>query len=77
MLGRIAEKEGIKVSKEEITNRIGFLAKQNQVTPEKFFKQLQERDGIGEIQEQILTAKVLDFLQLHAKVEEVSTPQSS
>jgi trigger factor len=75
LLGRIAEKEGITVSKEEITNRVLFLAKQYQMTPEKFIKQLQEKDGIGEIQEQILTAKVLDFLQLHAKVEEVSTPQ--
>ena len=44
--------------------------------PEKFIKQLQERDGVGEIQEQIMTAKVLDFLQLHAKVVEISTPNA-
>jgi trigger factor len=77
LLGRIAEKEGITVSKEEITNRVLYLAKQYQMKPEKFIKQLQEKDGVGEIQEQILTAKVLDFLQLHAKVEEISTPQIS
>jgi len=71
LLGRIAEKEGIKVTKEEITNRILFLAQQYQMKPDKFLKQLQERDGLPEIQEQILTSKVLDFLQLSAKIEEV------
>jgi trigger factor len=75
LLGRIAEKEGIKVTKEEITNRILFLAQQYQMKPDKFLKQLQERDGLSEIQEQILTSKVLDFLQLSAKIEEV--PASS
>ena len=75
LLGRIAEKEGIKVTKEEITNRILFLAQQYQMKPDKFLKQLQERDGLSEIQEQILTSKVLDFLQLSAKIEEV--PPSS
>jgi len=34
-------------------------------------KDLQERNGIQEIQEQILSAKVLDFLQLHARIEDV------
>ncbi len=75
LLGRIAEKEGIQVTKQEITNRILFLAQQYQMKPDKFLKQLQERDGLSEIQEQILTSKVLDFLQLSAKIEEV--PASS
>ena len=34
-------------------------------------KQLRERNGFGEIEEQIISAKVLDFLELNAKVEEV------
>ncbi|MBI3416748.1 MAG: trigger factor [Verrucomicrobia bacterium] len=70
LLGRIAENEKILVTREEITQRILFLASQYQVKPDKFIKQLQERDGITEIQEQILTSKVIDFLQLHAKIEE-------
>jgi trigger factor len=75
LLGRIAEKENIQATKEEVTNRILFLAQQYQMKPEKFVKQLQDRDGIAEIQEQILTAKVLDLLQLQAKIEEVpATP---
>ena len=71
ILNRIAEKEGIKVSEQEITQRILYLADQNQIKPEKFVKQLQERNGIAAIQEQILSTKVLDFLQSQAHIEEV------
>ena len=76
ILNRIAEKEGIKVEKDEITRRILSLAQQHQIKPEKLIKQLQERDGIGEIYQQILTSKALDFLESKAKIEEV-TPSSS
>lgn len=71
VLGRIAEKEGISASKEEITQRILLLAQQHQIKAEKLVRQLQERNGIADIQEQIISSKVLDFLQLHAKVEEM------
>ena len=76
ILNRVAEKEGIKVEKDEITRRILSLAQQHQIKPEKLIKQLQERDGIGEIYQQILTSKALDFLESKAKIEEV-TPSSS
>jgi len=71
VLGRIAEREGIKAETEEITQRILYLAQQYQITPEKMVKQLQERNGIPEIQEQIVSSKVLEFLEQQAKVEEV------
>jgi trigger factor len=71
ILGRIAEKEGITAEKEELTQRILLLAQQYQIKPEKMIKQLQERNGLTEIHEQIISAKVLDFLELNAKVEEV------
>jgi trigger factor len=70
LLSRIAQKENIAATKEEITNRILHLANQYQIKPEKFVRQLEEKNGIEEIREQIVTAKVLDFLQLHAKIEE-------
>ena len=41
------------------------------IKPEKMAKQLKERNGISEIQEQIISSKVVDFLELHAKIEEV------
>jgi trigger factor len=72
LLNRIAEKEAIKVGQEEIMQRILMMAQQYQIKPEKLIKQLRDRGGIGEIHEQILTAKVLDFLETNAQVEEIS-----
>jgi len=79
VLGRIAEKEGIKAEAEEVTQRILMLSQQYQIKPDKMVKQLQERNGFGEIQEQIISAKVLDLLEKNAKVEEVlpTTPVAS
>jgi trigger factor len=70
VLNQIAEKENIKVTEEELTRRILYLAQQNQIKPEKLVKQLRERNGIAELHEQILTTKVLDFLQEHARIIE-------
>jgi trigger factor len=69
LLGRIAEQENIKVSEQELTQRILYLAHQNQIKPEKLVKQLRERNGIAELHEQMLTGKVLDFLQANARIE--------
>jgi trigger factor len=77
ILGRIAEKEGIKVTEQEISRRIIYLAQQHQIKPEKLVSQLKERDGIREIHDQILTSKVLDFLELNARVEEVIPTQAN
>ncbi|MCI0539648.1 MAG: trigger factor [Verrucomicrobiales bacterium] len=71
LLGKIADKENLKVSEQEIMQRILFLAQQNNIRPEKFIKQLRERNGVAEIHEQILSAKVLDFLELNAQVHEL------
>jgi trigger factor len=71
ILNRIAEKENIKVSQEEIAQRVHAMAAQHQVPVEQLVKDLRERNGFGEIQEQILSSKVLDLIQLHAKIEEV------
>jgi trigger factor len=70
IFGAIAEKENIRVNDQEMTQRILVLAEQNHIKPEKLIKQLQERNGIAQIHEQILTSKVLDFLQLNAHVQE-------
>jgi hypothetical protein len=42
-----------------------------QITPEKFLKDLQKRNGIIEIYDQIMNEKVIDFLQTNAKLEDV------
>ena len=71
VLGRIAEKEGIKADQKEITQRILWLAQQYNISPEQMVKQLREGNGLGEIEEQIISAKVYDYLELQARVEDV------
>jgi trigger factor len=71
LLQKIAEKEDIKVSQEEIARRIHHLAGMYQIAPEKFAKDLQKRNGLIEIYDQIMNEKVIDFLQQNARIEEV------
>ena len=69
---RIAEKEGIRVQNEEANARIVTLAQAYQMTPQKFVAELEKRDGVAEIVQQILHEKVIDFLQENAKIEVVT-----
>lgn len=71
LLQKIAEKEDIKVSQEEIAQRINHLAAMYQIQPNKFLKDLQQRNGLIEIYDQIMNEKVIDLLQKHAQIEEV------
>jgi trigger factor len=71
LLQKIAEKENIKVSQEEVAQRVQTLASMYQIPVEKFVKDLQKRNGFVEIYDQIANDKVLEFLQQNAKMEEV------
>jgi len=71
LMQRIAEKEDIKVAQEEIARRVQTLAGMYQITPEKFLKDLQKRNGIIEIYDQLMNEKVIDFIQANAKIEDV------
>lgn len=71
LIGKIAAKEGIDASETEIKNRIAELAHVYEIKPEKMVKQLRERNGISEIREQIIRAKVIDLLEFHAQIEDV------
>jgi trigger factor len=72
LFGRIAEKEGIKVNRDEITRRVLQIAQQQEVKPEKLIKDLDKSGGFGRIHEDILMSKVIDFLEQNAKIEEVA-----
>lgn len=72
LLQKIAEKEDIKVSQEEVAQRIQQLAAMYQIPPDQFIKDLQQRNGIVEIYDQIASEKTLDFLQKNAKIEDVA-----
>jgi len=69
ILNRIAEKEGIKVSQDELVGRVFRLASVYKMRPDKFMRQLQETGGIHEIYQELLTEKTLDLLERFAQVE--------
>jgi trigger factor len=71
LLQKIAEKEDIKVSQEEIAHRVQHLAGLYQIPADKFLKDLQKRNGLIEVFDQIMNEKVIDFLQQNAKLEDV------
>ncbi len=71
LLQKIAEKEDIKVSQEEIAQRVQHLAGMYGIPPEKFVKDLQKRNGLIEIYDQVMNEKVLELLQKEARIEEV------
>jgi trigger factor len=71
LFGRIAEKEGIKVTRDEITRRVLQIAQAQDVKPEKLIKDLDKSGGFGRIHEEILMAKVIEFLEQNAQIEEV------
>jgi trigger factor len=71
LLQKIAEKEDIKVSQEEIAQRVQFLAGMYQIPADKFLKDLQKRNGLIEVYDALMNEKVIDMLQQNAKIEEV------
>lgn len=72
LIQRIAEKEEIKVSQEEVLRRIQTLAAMYQIPPDKFIKDLQKRNGVVEIYDQLAHEKVMEFLENNAAVETVT-----
>ena len=68
---RIAEKEGIRVTPEEVNARVVTLAHLYQMPPKNFLKELEKRDGLDEIVQQLVHEKILNFLHEHAKIEDV------
>ncbi len=71
ILNQIAVAEKITVDQKELTQRILQLAQQNNVKPEQMVKTLQERNQFPELQQDILTGKVLDWLELNGQIEDV------
>jgi len=70
LIQHIAEKENIRVSQEEVLQHAQALAAMYQIPPEKFLKDLQKRNGVTELYDQIAHEKVLAFLEQNAKIEE-------
>ncbi len=71
LLQKIAEKEDIKVSEAEIKERIRTLAALGNTTADKLEADLNKRNGLIEIYDQIMNEKVLQLLQQNARIEDV------
>ena len=69
ILIRIAEKEGIEVTPQELRERVRMLANQYRVKFEKMMSDLESKQALGEVREEIKIVKVLDFLTSNANVE--------
>jgi len=72
LLRKIAEKEDIKVSQEEVGRRVQTLAAMYNIPMDQFIKRIQERNGIVEVYDQVSAEKTLDFLQENARIEDVA-----
>jgi trigger factor len=71
LVQRIAEKENIQVAQDEVLQRAQSLAAAYQIPLDKFIKDLQKRNGVAELYDQLAHEKVLAFLEQNAKIEEV------
>lgn len=69
---RIAEQEKIQASQEDVMRRAQSLAMMNQVPLEQFIKDLQQRNGVNELYEQVVHEKVLELLEKNATISEVA-----
>ena len=69
LMQKIAEREDIKVSQEEIARRVHHLAGLYKIPADKFLNDLKKRNGLIEIFDQIMNEKVMEFLQQNARVE--------
>ena len=71
ILNAIANKEGITVPDEVLHSRLAIMAHEANMPADKYIKELQKNEGIYQIMEQVLHERVVDFLQEHAKIEDV------
>ncbi|HTC13486.1 MAG TPA: trigger factor [Chthoniobacterales bacterium] len=69
ILTKIAEKEQIEVKPQELRERVQILANQYRVKYEKMMSDLEEKNAIGQVREEVLIGKVLDFLTSNANVK--------
>ncbi|MCA1658327.1 MAG: trigger factor [Verrucomicrobiaceae bacterium] len=77
ILHRIAEREKIEMTREELDERIRELAAQYNISVEKMKKELDENDRLNGLAEELLLGKTLDFLKSNVSVETISEPSAA
>jgi trigger factor len=74
ILHRIAEREKTQVTKEDLDSRIRQEAVRYDISPDKMRKELQQRNALDDLAEQLLLGKTLDFLKANVSVELAKEP---
>ncbi len=69
ILHRIAEAEKIEVRREEVDECIRREAARNNVSVEKMRREIEDRDGMNGLVEEILLGKTIDFLKSNVSIE--------
>ena len=72
LVGRIASQEKIEASQEDVIKRAQQLAMMYQMPFDQFIKDLQKRNGVNELYEQVLHEKVLELLEKNANITEIA-----
>jgi trigger factor len=69
ILTRIAEKEKIEVTKQDVDRAVRHEAARYNISPDKMRKELEQHDGLNGLAEQVLIGKTLDFLKANVSVK--------
>jgi trigger factor len=70
LLLRVAEKEKLEVTEEDVTRRVIEMAARYEIPVGKLVKDLERREGFGPLREQILIGKALDLLSTNVRLRE-------
>jgi FKBP-type peptidyl-prolyl cis-trans isomerase (trigger factor) len=71
LFSRIAEKEAIEVSEQDLLARATLMAKNMKVTPQKLIQDMKKNKTLSDFEQQLLNEKVITFLVENASVEDV------
>jgi trigger factor len=77
ILHRIAEREKIEITRDDLSDRIRDEAERYNISAEKMRKELEEHNGLDGFAEQILLGKTLDFLKANVSVQPSIEPAIS
>ncbi len=73
LLLRVAEKEKLEVTEEDVTRHVLEMAARYEIPVGKLVKDLERRKGFGPLREQILIGKALDLLAANVRVRQSSS----
>ncbi|MAS92351.1 MAG: trigger factor [Verrucomicrobiales bacterium] len=77
ILEEIAEKEGLTVSDDEISQRVMMMAMQQRRPVKKVAREIRDNNGFPGIRQDILISKTIEFLRANATITEVDAPAES